>query len=177
MGINHLQLSPEIIAALYPEILVGADEPDTPKKRVNPKMPIEKAETVYPFLGKNLRSICFLVDYPEHEFMPEEQQAFLHKILTACKCSFEDIALVNTAGFPVLLDTIKSQLQPRIIFLWGAMPSIFSQTPGIRDMTVSHVDEILIVPVLQAEKMGGDSKEGLALKQQLWVLLKKLFTL
>ncbi len=86
MGINDLQLSDEMIAALYPETLVGKDVRPRQKKSGETSITSAKLLTRYPFLGKNLRSICFLVSYPDDEFIPGEQLIFLLKILQACKC-------------------------------------------------------------------------------------------
>jgi hypothetical protein len=196
MGINHLQLSPELIAFLYPETLVNGNDPDpfkkpakSPETLVNGndpdpfKKPAKTPETlqtkksVPTFLGKNLQLICFLVSYPDDEFIPKEQLVFLQKILVACKCSLDDIALVNLKQQPVAMEDLKTQFSPRIIFLWGSLPVI----PGIHqkfpDMAISTWEDISIVPVLQADLMSRDNPEGLELKRSLWISLKKLFNL
>ena len=177
MGIDNIQLSSELITALYPETLV--DVYDSGKSGIMPEavLPGKSPVQVYPHLGKNLRSIVFLVDYPDHEFVPENQLAFLHKILGACKCSLDDIALINTSSLPVQWDELILRFHPQIIFLWGAAPAIAGKLPAFQDLTVSLVDGISIVPVLQANTMNTDNKEGLELKQRLWVCLKKLFNL
>jgi hypothetical protein len=173
MGIDHLELSSELIAALYPETLVIGNDPQAVKKTGKNPSAVGK----YPFLGRNLRSICFLVNYPHVEFIPEEQLAFLLKILTACKCSLDDIALINTANSPVQLDELKSWFGPKMIFLWGAIPALTGLTRELQDMTVSLQDGISVVLVSQVNTMTSDSKEGLELKQRLWTCLKNLFNL
>src|SRR6267154_1493697 len=110
MGINDLQLSPELIAALYPETLVIARDP---VPVVHPAEP-EKTGT-YSFLGKNQRSIAVLVSAPHHEFMPEEQIGFLKKILEACKCGMDDIAIINIYRGEADMESLKNQFKPRII--------------------------------------------------------------
>ena len=177
MGIDNIQLSPELIAALYPETLV--DVYDSGETGIRPEAALtgKFQVPVYPHLGKNLRSIVFLVDYPDHEFVPENQLAFLHKILGACKCSLNDIALINASSLPVKWDELILRFHPQIIFLWGAVPAMAGQLPAFQDLTVSLMDGISIIPVLQANTMNTDNKEGLELKQRLWVCLKKLFNL
>jgi hypothetical protein len=157
MGINDLRLSPELMAALYPETLVESN--------------------MLPFLGKNLRSICFIVDCPEQDFLPEDQLMFLRKILSACKCSLDDIALVNAGRLLLHLDDLKKQLQPRILFLWGIRPESIGLEPDLPEFTISTVDDISVIPVLSPGLMSADSPEGVALKQRLWTCLKKLFNL
>jgi hypothetical protein len=158
MGINHIRLSAELIAVLYPETLVAE-------------------ESVYPYLGKNLNSICFLVSYPDDEFIPEDQFAFLQKILIACKLNLDDIALINTNRMTVELQVLKNIFQPRIIFLWGAVPDLSGFNQHFPDMTISTWENIRILPVMQAVLMSRDNPAGLELKRKLWISLKKLFNL
>lgn len=161
MGINHIRLSEELIAVLYPDTLVAENDPDPG----------------YPFLGKNLLSICFLVSYPNDEFIPDEQLVFLQKILTACKLSLNDIALINTKRTPVELLVLKTRFQPRIIFFWGTEPAITGSKLNFPDMTISTWENIRILPVIQAELLSRDTPRGLELKKNLWISLKKLFNL
>src|SRR4029453_10350428 len=97
MGINHLILSPEIIATLYPEVLVSEKAPDSGKIAAKSGRPDSRPVADYSFLGKNLRSVCFLVDHPEEKFIPDPQLTFISKILTACRYSLDDIAIINIA--------------------------------------------------------------------------------
>jgi hypothetical protein len=162
MGINQLTLSPELISMLYPESMVVEKDGVAP---------------AYPILGKNGKSICFLVSHPDHDFNSTEQYAFISKILAACKCSMDDIALINTARHPVTLHGLKNQLHPKIIFLWGSRPATIGEISDFQDLTISEFSGISVIPVFSADLMMGDNPAGLARKQQLWVLLKKLFNL
>ena len=177
MGINDFSLSDEIIAALYPESLVleqttgsGNKIPDKPDIPGIPVIP-------YPFMGQNSRSICFLVHYPDDEFIPGEQLIFLLKILSACKCSLDDIALVNTAKTQVKIDELKRQLKPGVIFLWGLIPGFDKITKEFPDMSLSLMDGVTVIPVSHAEQMSRENAEAVELKKKLWVSLKKLFSL
>jgi hypothetical protein len=177
MGINHLRLSSELIAALYPESLVAGNEPASAKENViNPK-PVADKTPVYPFLGENNRSICFLASYPAGDFLPAEQLGFLNKMLAACKLNLNDIALLNIAHVAFDLAELRVQLQPRIIFLWGITPISVGLKPSLPDFTISTFDGISIIPVLSPDLMSGNHMEGTELKQRLWSCLKKLFTL
>jgi len=177
MGINHLTLSLELIAALYPESLVDAGNAGSGAKKVQTKATSGQREPDLSYMGKNGQSICFWVSYPDEEFIPEEPFIFLKKILAACKCTLDDIALVNAKAHPAMLESLKKQFQPRILFLWGAIPAITGLNQGWPDMEISTWENISIVPVLQADLMGRENPEGLALKRRLWISLKKLFSL
>jgi len=177
MGLNQLQLSPELVATLYPESLVLV--PDEKKEKILApfrELPTVQ-EPVYSFLGKNLQSICILVSYPEEKFMPDGELLFLKKILTACKFSLDDIALVNTKQLPVSPEAIKKQFLPHNIILWGDSVHHFSTDISLRDMVISPWGNISVLPVFKAGQMSIDSPESTELKKALWVSLKKLFNL
>lgn len=177
MGINNFKLSPELIASLYPESLVDENDPAPIKTAAKPGKPVALPKTGYPYLGKNLRSVCFLTSYPEGDFLPGEQLVFLQKMLAACKYSLDDIALVNIAGISFDLAELRIQFQPRIIFLWGIPQESVVLQPGLPDFSVSMVDGISVIPVSSPELMTGNSPQGGEFKQRLWTCLKKLFSL
>lgn len=177
MGINDIRLSAELIASLYPEILVAENNPDPGKIPVRTGLTQTKMEPGYSFLGKNLRNICFLVNYPDDEFIPEDQFTFLQKILTACKLSLNDITLINTNKTAVELQALQRQFQSSIIFFWGNAPDIMGMNQNFPDMTISAWGNIQILPVMQAEMMSWDNPRGLEMKRNLWISLKKLFNL
>jgi hypothetical protein len=177
MGINHFRLSSELIAAWYPESLVQENEPSPVKENVVHSKPVADKNPAYPFLGENNRSICFLANYPEGDFLPEDQLEFLKKMLTACKLNLNDIALLNIARSSVDLADLRLQLHPRIIFLWGIEPASVGLKSGLPDFAISMFDGISIVPVLSPGLMSGTRPEGTEFKQRLWICLKKLFTL
>jgi hypothetical protein len=177
MGINHLRLSPELIAALYPESLVEGNEPAPVKENVRISKPVADKTPAYHFLGENNRSICFLTNYPEGDFLPEDQLEFLKKILAACKLNLNDIALLNIAHSAFDLADLRVQLHPRIIFLWGIQPESVGLKSGLPDFNISMLDGISVIPVLRPDLMSGNQPEGTEFKQRLWICLKKLFTL
>jgi hypothetical protein len=177
MGINHLRLSPELIAALYPESLVEGNDPATINENVRISKPVADKTLTYHFLGENNRSICFLANYPAGDFLPDDQLEFLKKILAACKLSFNDIALLNIARSAFDLADLRVQLHPRIIFLWGIAPESAGLKSGLPDFSISMFDGISIIPVLNPDVMSGNLPEGTEFKQRLWVCLKKLCTL
>ena len=172
MGINHLELTPELIALLYPDSLIMENAIRANIQQVKPVR-----ESGYPFLGGNRGFICFLVNYPDHEFMPAGQLDFLEKIIRACRFTLEDIAIINTSAHPVEIAELRKQLGPRYLFLWGGVPATIGKFNGFPDMQISDFDGISILPVLMADAMVRENKEGVELKQKLWVQLKKIFGL
>ena len=141
--------------------------------------PITVAEknAAYQFLGENNRSICFLANYPEGDFLPVDQLEFLKKMLAACKLSLNDIALLNIARQSVNITDLRLQLHPQILFLWGILPATAGLKSGMPDFNVTMFDGMSIIPVASPGLMSGIRPESTELKQRLWACLKKLFTL
>jgi hypothetical protein len=156
MGIDQIQLTSELLKSLYPETLVG---------------------TMEPFWGGNGRFISFLCYYPDQDFLPEEQFIFLHKMLSACKLSMDDIVLINTGRLSFTFDELRKQCQPVIIFLWGIRPDSLGLNTDLPDFTISTIDGISVVQIPSPDVMIGTDNSGHDLKQQLWACLKKLFNL
>jgi hypothetical protein len=175
MGINDLLLSPELIADLYPDSLIDGYEPAKENVR-NPK-PVADTPVIYPFLGENFRSVCFLTHYPEGDFLPADQLRFLQKILAACKLSLNDTAILNIAHITFDLAELRLQLHPKIIFLWGISSLSAGLKSDLPDFSISMIDGISVIPVAGPELMSGSGTEGTEFKQRLWISLKKLFTL
>lgn len=177
MGINDLQLSPEMIAVLYPEILVTGCDPAPIGNPTGPgeNHPLKIAR--YAYSGKNLRSICVLVSAPDDEFMQEEKLFFLQKILEACKCTLDDIALINTHRQTPDMEKLKHQFEPVVIFLWGVLPEIPGLQNPLQDMAPALWENITILPVAQADLMSTDNAKAQELKRKLWTSLKKIFNL
>jgi hypothetical protein len=109
--------------------------------------------------------------------MPAEQLNFLEKIIKACKFTLEDIAIINTSTNSVEIAELRKQLGPKFIFLWGAVPAVIGKFNDFPDMEISDFDGISVLPIMMADAMIRENKEGPELKQKLWVQLKKIFKL
>jgi hypothetical protein len=177
MGINNLRLTSELIAALYPESLIDGNQPVLLTENGRISTTVAEPRIAYPFLGENNRSICFLTNYQEGDFLPADQLVFLQKILAACKYNLNDIALLNIARIPFDLAELRIQFNPRIIFLWGIPPTTVGLNSSQPDFSITLLDGISVIPVSGPDLMSGDSSEGTELKQRLWTCLKKLFAL
>jgi hypothetical protein len=191
MGINNISLSPQLLAALYPESLVREKTTPAelrakrPAKQGPEKKPSSKAAEKsagqapedYRFLGENLRKICFVVSCPETVFLPDDQLEFLTRMLSACHCSMADISVLNAARIPVDINKLIQQLQPKILFLCGISPEFLnlSEPPGLFSISDFQGISTLLIPSLN--EINQKTSEGTALKKELWSGLKKLFGL
>src|SRR5579871_3579782 len=93
--------------------------PATPK----PQPSADSSPAAYKFLGSHHRKVTIIVDSPGSAFLPDEQLGFLTKILEACRMNIGDVAIVNHHTAPVAIATLRQQLQPEFILLFGVSPT------------------------------------------------------
>src|SRR5688500_220954 len=106
MSLNNLALSSQLIADLYPTSLIE-------------QVPSSSKKETLKFLGKNQKNILILVSKDNAVFLEDSELNFLTSVLTACKLSLADIAIVNLSSLerPDYLN-IKKQLNSRIVLLF-----------------------------------------------------------
>lgn len=166
MGLNDIVLPAQTIASLYPDSLVA---PERPAGRSATGNEIR-------FLGKNGRHICFLVAYDRETFLPDGPMETLTKILSACKMTMEDVAVVNSSNQPLHIDTLRDQLKPDKLIMLGVSPATIRlpiQFPEYRPQPYAGCTFLLADALDTMENPG----EGRKLKMQLWNSLKELFEL
>lgn len=163
MSLNDIELPDSLITELYGDkLLIPAQRATAPP-------------AAYKFLGNNLKKITILVDSPQTAFLPDEQLAFLTKMLEACKLNIGDVAIVNQANSPVEIASLKRQLSPLFLLLFGPGPEAIGLPIHFPLFKIQPYDQCsyLSVPSLaQLVQPGDDSK---LLKSKLWVCLRALF--
>ncbi len=151
-----------------------AQTQSAPPASANPRpQPLPCAS--YKFLGNNLKKITILVDSPQNAFLPDEQLAFLTKMLEACKLNIGDVAIVNQANSPVEIASLKRQLSPVFFLLFGPGPEAIGLPIHFPFFKIQPYDQCsyLSVPSLAQLLQPGD--ESKLLKRKLWVCLRQLF--
>ncbi|MFI5124116.1 MAG: hypothetical protein ACHQDF_02260 [Chitinophagales bacterium] len=191
MSINNIDLSAEQLAALYPESLVmdretGKPEPGSkkitePEKKTDSKTGKKagsRETDVYRFLGNNLRRICFIVSYPETVFLPDEQLAFLTRMLSACHCSIADVSVLNAAHTPVDITKLITQLNPGMLFLCGIPPASLNLPEPVEPFTICRFNGIstLLIPSLTLLSQE-ETADLIPIKKKLWSSLRTLFNI
>ena len=126
------------------------------------------------YLGNNKRSILVVVSYAGSAYLPDEELNFLTKMLTACKLSLDDVAIVNSAHYPDRQAREYQQFfRSSIVFLFGPDPVSFGLPVSFPHYQVQAVagTTYLFTPPLE-ERHRDD-----LLKSKLWVCLKRIFSL
>jgi len=168
MSLDNIQLSAGAIQDLYKRSLVLSAS--TPEKKV--EMP--SSAVSFNTLGNNQRKILILVDNDETLYLPDEQLNFLMGILTACKLTMQDVAILNIQrNKDVSYTNLATALKASTVILFGvetskiALPLQFPlyQIQAYNNQTYLSAP---LLTVLQNDK---------AEKTKLWLCLKQVFSL
>lgn len=163
MSLQHIKLPDAVITDLYKTPII---------QLTNSAAPADKPAVK--FLGSNQKRITILVNVTEAPFLTDKSFNFLAGILSACKLTVADVAIVNLQQ---LSDKSYQQIQqttaPTALLLFGvsqqeiALPLQFPHFQLQRYGSVTY----LAAPTL--EEVEADK----AVKTKLWGSLKSLFQL
>ena len=119
MSLNDIHLSPFLLQQLYTKTLVDI-MPLKMEKEAAEKNPIS-------FLGKNEKRILLVVNEAESVFLSDADLNLLVSILSACKLTLADVALINfDKSKSAAYDSLMDQFDPKCIFLFGVNPTSLS---------------------------------------------------
>lgn len=141
-----------------------------------PAAPLPDAPpATFKFLGNNRRHITLLVHSPGSGFMPDNQLAFLTKILEACRMTLADVAIVNHAAAPVTIAALRQQLQPKIVLLFGVEPTAIRLPINFPAFKQLSYDDCTYLSSPALDQLVPNTEDSKLLKSKLWVCLKTLF--
>lgn len=165
MSLNDITLHPFTIKDLYKNTLVE----DTPKPGT-----VKHSTDVLTVLGNNKKRITLIVQSKDAIHLPDEALNFLLGILSACKLTMEDVAILNIEkNSHVTYQLIASELKAETILLFGVDVSQIGLPIQFPHYQVQHYNNQVylcapVLPVLQNDK---------AEKISLWNSLKKVFSI
>lgn len=166
MSLDNIQLPPDIIQSLYGKCLydLKTDKPAAGNK------PLESSS----FLGSNQQGIAILVNSADALYLPDEELNFLLGILTACKLSMADIALLNMQKNPGLsyID-IAEQVKAEKVLLFGVPTDTLQLPLQFPHYQVQHYNSQVYLSAVSLAEMQKNKDE----KMKLWNCLKKIFSL
>ena len=163
MSLNEIQLTNQLLTSLYPDVLIGSTVAST----VPAPQPVK-------YLGKNAKNIALVVNSPTHPFLADEELSFLTNILSACKLSLADVAIINfhsigEAGIEAAVDL----LQPKSVILFGITPLSINLPINFPQFQLQQFNKRTYLSSPELTELARDK----ALKIQLWNCLKNLFNL
>lgn len=161
MSLKGIPLDPFILAQIHVHPLI----PETGTEGSGETTPVR-------FLGENGKNILVLVRDETAAFLAEDSFGFLASVLSACKLSVADIALVNLYHYPdASFAGLVTQFNARTGILFGTLPLRGSLSE--RDYGIREVEGVRILSADGLELIRSDK----SLKARLWSSLQKLFNL
>jgi len=166
MSLDNIQFPSIVLQNLYSKSLVdlktGSQDPAL--------MEIDNVS----YLGKNQKRIAFVVMSPDALNLPDDDFNFLSGILSACKLSLEDVALLNISKNPSLIYTdLTETLKADKIFLFGIDPEKFGLPLQFPNYQVQHFNNQVYLSSASLTALKNDKAE----KLKLWNCLKKIFSM
>ncbi len=182
MSINNIALSDLLVTEWYrPSMLVPGNkpaQPSAPAPAITTPAPTETPAPLsqdYKYLGKNNKKISILVDSPDSAFLPDDQLNFLSKILEACRMNLGDVAIVNHHTTPIAINTLRQQLQPQHIILFGIEPTAIRLPINFPEFRNQPYDQCTYLSAPPLKELVPNTADAKLLKSKLWVCLKTLF--
>lgn len=163
MSLDNIQLSSQSCAILFNHTLIEETVSD-PKANSQEKIKIES-------LGENKSHVLFLVNNPLHKFLPDEEMELLTRLVSACKLSMADIALVNFSSNKSNYFQFNDQFQPKKLLIFGVKNTDLGLPFDIPNFQVQQFQQQLYLTAPSLKEFLNNTE----LKKQLWKTLQKLF--
>ena len=164
MSLDNIQLPSFLVQELYKKSLIESE---------NNQLSTDSLKTSdFSFLGKNQKKILIIVSEENVVYLTDENLELLVDMLSACKLSLNDVALVNyDRNRQLEYQSIQDKFNPHVILFFGIEPSTLSfplQFPEYQLQSYNR-QTYLSVPSLTL------LSEQVPEKKKLWVCLQKLF--
>ena len=165
MSLDNIQLTPFLVQHLYKKTLVEVDE-----KPIS--TPIQK-EIPIATLGANKKNILIVINESETAFLNDQDLALLVGILSACKLSLADIALLNfDKNKHVGYEEMTTQFEPNLILLFGIGPENLSFPLIFPKYQLQRYNHRTYLCAASFKVLATDLEQ----KRTLWACLQKYFS-
>lgn len=172
MDLNQVKLTPDLLCSLYGQVLVI--ENNQPSKTHSTKIDSEIDAPQIRSLGRHLKSILIVVNNPQSPFLKDEELIYLTKILTACKLTLEDVALVNLASITSLsYEDLQKQYPSEKVICFGVTPEILQLPLDFPSYQMQRFGNSTYLHAPSLEDLEPQEKE----RRKLWASLQKLFNI
>lgn len=179
MSINKIELSDAIIAGLFNNKLIIDDEKninfiekDNPTSE-NSNSKIDN-DNSFKFLGNNNQHILIALQYDDIRFLPDKDLKFLSDILSACKLSLNDVAILNIKNYPgTSFKIFTTHLKSKIVLLFDITPDAFGLPLNFPTFQLQAFDGATYLHAPALAQIENDKN----IKTKLWTSLKRLFNI
>jgi hypothetical protein len=167
MSLDNIQLPPIVLHDLFKHSLVDLNAGTTKDDTINTTSTVNIS-----FLGTNQKQIAIIVDNEKTIYLPDEELNFLLGILSACKLSMADVALVNIAKNNTLIYTdIAQQLNAEKILLFAVTPAQLQLPLQFPHYQIQKFNTQVYLSAPSLQLIEADKAE----KTKLWNCLKQIF--
>lgn len=166
MSLNNFQLPPIVLQELFNHSLIDLNNEKKSEETTT--------STGYFTLGNNNKNILLLVESDESLYLPDDQLNFLLGILSACKLTMEDVAILNIKkNKPVNYKTATTELKPEKIFLFGVTPVQIELPMDFPHYQIQQYNNQIYLTAPMLSHFQDNKTE----KTKLWNSLKQIFAL
>jgi len=164
MSLDNIQLPATLLQGLYTKPLYDM-------RTGEPANDITKTLHIS-YLGNNQKKVIILVRSADAIYLPDDELNFLLGILTACKLSMADIALINISkNTPLLYSDVTEQLNAEKMILFGVDPGELGLPLQFPHYQVQNYNNQVYLSSESLNNLQTDKEE----KMKLWNCLKKVF--
>lgn len=129
------------------------------------------------YLGEHLKQVTIIVKDELAVYLNENDLTLLSSILSACKLTLADIALVNVAQQKLSLHEILNVLPSKLVMIFDVSSTTLKiKLPTTLYKSIQLGDTYLLFSNSLSLMQGGDQSAKLE-KGKLWAILKSLFQL
>jgi hypothetical protein len=176
-----IQLPEVVIAGLYKDALVITQRNPEPKALQQFTNKKTKQKDAAPpsikklFLGDNKKNIAILIKDGTAVHINDEWLTTLSKLLSACKLTLEDVAIVNCAHQNEVFSSLKETLKPTVALMFNVTTQDVQLPFSIPHYQVQRYGDcaFMTAPV---NTLSTDTQEPVrSEKKKLWEKLKLIF--
>lgn len=176
------------VVAPQPTAVAAPEPPRTPATVTPPPaapaptlLPLEKPAPRYeaapvaygntPSLGGNKKGILIVVSNDAYPYLPDTELEFLSNILSACRLSIADVAIVNFHHYPQPYTELLKQFNSKQVLLMGVTPQQVDLPFNFPHFQLQNFDQRTYLCAMPL----GPISQNRDLKMQLWGCLKNMF--
>lgn len=169
MDFKELILPNFVLANLYKDVLI--EDAEASKTHTQPV----KQHIQLSFLGNNKKNIVLVVQDETAVYVTDDILALLTNLLTACRLTIADIALLNISNKKISYKQVTGELQPSYLLLMGIDAKQFQIPLIFPEYKIQHYNNCQMLITQGLDTMLGESREAKMQKSKLWLCLKELF--
>ncbi len=170
MNLKAIKLPDSVIISLYSNNLIEGESSTAVEK--NAIEPVIEKEEVFQYLGNNEKKVLILVNNPGVDYLQNENLTFLTNMLSACKLSIQDVAILNIAGAENFsYRDVTNKLATRVALLIDAEQAAIGLPLDFPFFQVQPFNGITFLSSPSLSEIKNDP----LLKSKLWVCLRRIF--